>query len=195
MKTFILSVSKNKKWITLGLSILYLLLFCFPLVTFSKGYFEDASEASYFRLPFILSLPYDWMRFPAAIKTTELSSTEHKAYVTLYIAQNITCSILVFICLVLAIICIIRQFKGKKFCFLPSLALAFLTMLVAGIYTSYHSSQGVEEIKYHLNFYPTTYIFLVLLILDVVYLVLEKHYKVKELIKPIATEDNSKSVN
>ncbi len=176
MKTFIVNVYKNKKWITLGLSILFLLLFCFPLVTFSKGYYEDASEASYFRLPFILSLPYDWLRFPAAIKTTELSSAEHKAYVTTYIVKNITCSILVFICIVLAIMCLIRQFKGKKFYLLPSITFAFLTMLIAGIYNSYHSVQGVEYIKYKLEFYPTTYIFLILLVLDIVYLILEKRY-------------------
>ncbi len=168
MKNFIVNVSRYKKWITLSLSILYLLLFCFPLVTFSKGYYEDASEASYFRLPFILSLPFSWSRFPEIIKTIDLYGASHKVHATTYVAQNIICSILMFICLVLAIVCIIRQFKGKKFYLLPSLTLAFFTMLIAGIYTSFT--------KYKLEFYPTTYIFLILLILDVVYLILERHY-------------------
>ena len=168
MKTFIVNVYKNKKWITLGLSIFYLLLFSFPLVTFSKGNYENASEMYHFRLPFILSLPYDWLRFPEAIKRIDLYDASHKADVILYIAHNITSSILLFICLVLAIVCVIRQFRGKKFYFLPSLTIAFLTMLVAGIYNS--------QIKFEHKFYPTTIIFLVLLILDIVYLILERYY-------------------
>lgn len=164
MKTFIVNVSRYKKWITLSLSILYLLLFCFPLVTFSKGYYEDASEAVYFRLPFILSLPYDWLRFPEAIKRIDLYGASHKEYVISYIAHNITCSILIFICLVLAIVCIIRQFKNKKFLFFPSLFLGFIISILSSLSMDFHG----------LPF--TFYIFLVLLILDVVYLVLEWYY-------------------
>lgn len=176
MKTFIFNLNKYKKWITLGLSVLSLLLFCFPLVSFTTVASEDAYEASYIILPFILSLPFTWSRFSKVIKTIDLYDANHRAEVITYVVQNTMCSVLLFICFILAILCLIRQFKGKKFYFLPSIIFAFLTMLVAGIYNSYHSAQGVEYITYKLDFYPSTAIFLALLILDIVYLILEKHY-------------------
>ena len=46
-----------------------------------------------------------------SIKRIDLYDASHKADVILYIAHNITSSILLFICLVLAIVCVIRQFK------------------------------------------------------------------------------------
>lgn len=89
----------------------------------------------------------------------------------------------------MAIICLVFLFKGKNFYFVWSLSLALLTMLIQGIYFDMMHNK-----THKLDLCPTFYIFLVLLILDVVYLVLEKHYKVKELIKPIATEDNAKNI-
>ncbi len=110
------------------------------------------------------------------INGANLNDLQDKTSVIAFVSINITCSLLMLICFVLAIICLIRLFKGKKFYFTPSLTLAFFTILIYGISISYHSSQGVEEIKYHLNFYPTAYIFLILLILDIVYLILEWYY-------------------
>ena len=170
MKTFIVKVYKNKKWITLGLSILYLLLFCFPLISHSK------SDNISYNLPFILSLPKNWTYMSNLINGANLNDLQDKTSVIAFVSINITCSLLMLIYFVLAIICLVRLFKGRKFYFTPSLTLAFFTILIYGISISYHSSQGVEEIKYHLNFYPTTYIFLILLILDIVYLVLEWYY-------------------
>ena len=60
------------------------------IFTFSKGNYENASEMYHFRLPFILSLPYDWLRFPEAIKRIDLYDASHKADVILYIAHNIS---------------------------------------------------------------------------------------------------------
>ncbi len=157
MKTFIVNVYKNKKWITLGLSILYLLLFCFPLINNSKN------DGSTYQLPFILMLPKflfsltDWMSWFARDKNIPIIAVRN-------FAVYLTCSILMLACFVLAIICLIRLFRGKKFYFIPSLTLAFLTSFVSCIY-----ARGVL-------LQPTFYIFLVLLILDVVYLILEKHY-------------------
>lgn len=175
MKNFILNVYKNKKWITLGLSILYLLLFCFPLIRNSK---EDGST---YQLPFILMLPkflfsiLDWISWLARDNNIPIIAIRN-------FAVYLTCSILMLSCFVLAIIYLVRSFKSKKFYFLPSLIFAFLTSFVSCIY-----AKGVR-------LQPTTYIFLIMLILDIVYLILEKHYKVKELIKPIASEDNSKNI-
>lgn len=157
MKTFIVNVSRYKKWITLGLSILYLLLFCFPLINNSKD------DGSTYQLPFILMLPKfifsltDWISWFAHDKNIPIIAVRN-------FAVYLTCSILMLACFVLAIICVVRLFKSKKFYFIPSLILAFLTSFVSCIY-----ARGVL-------LQPTFYIFLVLLILDVVYLILEKHY-------------------
>ena len=173
MKSFIVNVYKNKKWITLGLSILYLLLFCFPIQTVTKVIDKENLEFASYKLPLILQLTLYWGNVPNVISTlSSISDKKSYAYNEIACAFGtiVTSSILVFVCFLLAIICLIRLFKGKKFQFIWSLSIAFLAMLINGISTT--DKLGV----YKIHFYPTTYIFLALLVIDIIYLVLEKHY-------------------
>ena len=173
MKNFIFAIYKNKKWITLGISILYLVLFCFPIIKGTNEYEVD------YTLPFIIYLARFIIHSPQDIKKIINSSNKidhDKSILINEFLMKFACSIFVLICLALAIICVIRLLKGKNFYFLPSLSFAFLAMLIAGIHCIYHTYQDLFEIKRTLTFYPTTAIFLVLLILDIVYLILEWYY-------------------
>ncbi|MBD5100951.1 MAG: cell envelope integrity protein TolA [Clostridiales bacterium] len=173
MKDFIYKVYKNKKWITLGLSILYLLLFCFPIQTVTKVIDKENLEFASYKLPFILQIASYWRNVPNVISTlSSISDKESYAYNEIACAFGtiVTSSILVFMCFLLAIIYLVRLFKDKKFQFVWSLVIAFLAMLINGISTS--DELGVYEI----HLYPTTYIFLALLVLDIVYLILERFY-------------------
>lgn len=184
MKIFIFNVYKNKKWITLGLSILYLLLFCFPLK------YRIRADESIYRLPYIISLLKSLIGLPQSFNTLSLNSDPNiRLNAICGIVTNITCALLMLATFIMAIICLVFLFKGKNFYFVWSLSLALLTMLIQGIYFDMMHNK-----THKLDLCPTFYIFLILLILDIVYLVLEKHYKVKELIKPIAIEDNAKNI-
>ena len=182
MKDFIVNVNKNKKWITLGLSILYLLLFCFPMITFAKSYeevtYEELTyyEIIYGKLPFILFLVQFLIYLPNDINAIKNLAVYDYTKINFIcnVTVNLSCCILMLTCFVLAIICLVRLFKGKKFQFVWSLAFAFLTMLIKGIRCASSVSRG--GIYYKVEFYPTTYIFLILLILDIVYLILERYY-------------------
>ena len=172
MKTFIVNVYKNKKWITLGLSILCLFLLLFPATTVYK-YKPDkvTGEAIRFQLPFIIAIFY---RLKYTIKYI-LSYIGYDGIFSDYAKHRISTEtllpILVIVFIVLTIVSLILLFKKKKFYFIPSLIVAFLVMLIAGIQLDYYTYTG-----FRLVFYPTTYIFLALLVLDIVYLCLERHY-------------------
>ena len=166
MKNFIVNVSRYKKWITLGLSILYLLLFCFPLK------YRIRADESIYRLPYIISLLKSIIELPQSFNILSLNSDP---YIRLNeicgIVTNIICALLMLATFILAIICLVYLFKGKQFYFVWSLSSALLTMLIQGIYFDMMHNK-----KHALDLCPTFYIFLILLILDIVYLVLEKHY-------------------
>lgn len=166
MKTFICNIYKNKKWITLGLSILYSLLFCFPLV--------EEGEKTPLNLYLIMCL-FNMHKTINMYKSMPDYELYKSSLIGIY-TVNIICLAFIFICFILAIICIIRFFKGKKFQFVWSLSFAFLTMLIYGISYTSKTIDGVYEQSYYMHFYPTTYIFLTLLILDIVYLILERYY-------------------
>lgn len=167
MKTFIVNVYKNKKWITLGLSILYLLLFCFP---FLPAYIKQNSETGeniIHSLPFVLYLVQFLINLPKTIKNMQIYNDILSSDYYINFAINLACSLLMLACVILSIICLVRLFKDKKFQFVWSLLFAFLTLLLRGA----HIQNGKN-----LYMFPTTYIFLTLLVLDIIYLILEKHY-------------------
>ncbi|MDE6605121.1 MAG: hypothetical protein K2K85_03755 [Clostridia bacterium] len=164
MKTFIINVSKNKKWITLGLSILYLVLFFFPLdnIKLKNGQFDGF-------LPFIIWVPYSM--FNITYDQATQSYLNNKLNIAVYVIYTA----LLIACLVLAIISVVRNFKCKKFNFTWSLVCAVLVMFLQGI-GFLMDDIDANTVKLSTNFCFTFYIFLVLLVLDVVYLILEKHY-------------------
>lgn len=167
MKNFILSVSKNKKWITLGLSILYLLLFCFPLGNYRKD------DDNYVTAPFLFLAIANLKYIPNIITSMRFyEDVNIKYHYQFLITTDIIIFILLIACLIVAILCIVLFFKKKKFYFTPSLVLAFLTLIIKGLKYTYNNG----NVSYSVNFYPTTYIFLILLILDIVYLILEWYY-------------------
>lgn len=165
MKTFIVNVYKYKKWITLGLSILYLLLFCFPL----RSYLNDDGDA--IALPFFCYVIASLKYIPQQLNAMHSYEEENLRYMFRFL---ITTEIIVFaffiIGIIMAILCITLLFNKKKFIFTPALVSAFFTMLIYGIKYTYLTD------SYSFIFYPTTYIFLILLILDIVYLILEWYY-------------------
>ena len=151
MKTFILSVSKYKKWITLGLSIICFVLFLFP--RFAQNF------------PYFIGLPlfyfdkhynYNYFEFPAF----RWLFSFYIIYI-LFIAASLIC----------ATVCTILQFKNKKQFFYCTLIFACLAMFFQAFQFEDMETSGVG-FSLCFNFY----IFLILLILDVVYLILEKHY-------------------
>ena len=164
MKTFIVNVYKNKKWITLGLSILYLVLFFFPLdnIKLKNGQFDGF-------LPFIIWVPYSM--FNITYEQATQSYLNNKLNIAVYVIYTA----LLIACLVLAIISVVRNFKCKKFNFTWSLVCAVLVMFLQGI-GFLMDDIDANTVKLSTNFCFTFYIFLVLLVLDVVYLILEKHY-------------------
>ena len=165
MKTFIVNVSKNKKWITLGLSILYLLLFCFPL----RSYLNDDGDA--IALPFFCYVIANLKYIPQQLNAMHSYEEKNLRYMFRFlITTEVIIFILLIACFIMAILCITLLFNKKKFIFTPALVSAFFTMLIYGIKYTYLTD------SYSFIFYPTTYIFLILLILDIVYLFLERYY-------------------
>ena len=177
MKNFIVNISKCKKWITLGLSILILILFCFPIMIVSNMD-KTTNQIVDLNFPFILYLANFIVYLPIRIKNIANYSANNsfKPIVVDIFTANMICSILTLITFIVSIICIVRTFRGKKFYFTPALVLAFLTMLIKGISSARHYLNDVQEIRHSLSFLPLIFIFLILLILDVVYLVLERYY-------------------
>ncbi len=170
MKTFIVNVYKNKKWITLSLSILYLVLFFFP--SKMPNYVKGGT------LPFIIWIPTFFFQLPSLnIPQRHIAEQTNVAIFIIYTA-------LLIACFVLTIISVVRKFKNKQFKFIWSFICAVLVMFLQGFNCEI---KDVNTMEVTVDFCFTFYIFLILLILDVVYLVLEKHYKVSELV------DTSKS--
>ena len=174
MKTFIVNVYKNKKWITLGLSILYLLLFCFPVLPAIAKQDTATGDYKIIYLPFILFLAKFMFTLPSEIKNMSLWSTydDLSRLITKdTFIINLICSSLMLACFILAIICIVRLFRDKKFYFIWSLIFAYLTVIVKNIILDPQTNS-----HYVIYFYPTAIIFFLFIILDIVYLVLERYY-------------------
>ena len=161
MKTFIVNVYKNKKWITLGLSILYLLLFLFPIYMprFKNGELVGT-------LPFIIWIPHYMSQLlsPQVLQQGYIS-------VQITVAVFFIYTVLLIACFILAIISVVSHFKGKQFKFTWSLVCATLVIFLQGLYFERGNNVDID-----VDLCFTFYIFLLLLILDIVYLVLERKY-------------------
>lgn len=159
MKTFISFISKYRKWIDIWLSVLCFVLFIFPVNNRAMPYF--------IWLPlFYLDMGKFWGSsnvFSWGGTAIRLIFTFYIVYI-LFIAASLICSI----------VCIIRQFKNKKQYFFCSFIFACLAMLFQAFNFSNDDISGkiITEFDLCFNFY----IFLALLILDIVYLVLEWYY-------------------
>ena len=158
MKTFILSVSKYKKWITLGLSIICFVLFLFP--RFAQNF------------PYFIGLPLFYLDLGnrAGIGSHNIFSWGDTS-IRLIFSFYIIYIVLIAASLICATVCTILQFKNKKQFFYCTLIFACLAMFFQAFQFEDMETSGVG-FSLCFNFY----IFLVLLILDIVYLALEKHY-------------------
>lgn len=162
MKNFILTINKYKKWIVLGLSILMFVLFFFPLTA------KEASEGS---------LSYDTPYFIGTIKSVnylKLSFTAPEDMSSLYIhigCRALFSTLFTFIFIVATIICLVYLFKGKRFIFTFSLLSVFLCDIIKSIQYVF-----TTKVEICFNMWYTFPITLILLILDIVYLVLERKY-------------------
>lgn len=159
MKTFVFFIFKYRKWIDICLSVLCFVLFLFP--RFAQKY------------PYFIGLPLfylDWGEsignfniFSWGVKELRLLFSFYIIYI-LFIAASLTC----------AIFCIIRQFKNKKQYFFCSFIFATLAMFFQAFNFNTDDISGKVMTEFDLCF--NFYIFLVLLILDIVFLILEWYY-------------------
>lgn len=162
MKNFILTINKYKKWIVLGLSILMFVLFFFPLTA------KEASEGS---------LSYDTPYFIGTIRginLLKLSAAAPEGMSSLYIhigCRALFSTLFTFIFIVATIICLVYLFKGKRFIFTFSLLSVFLCDIIKSIQYVF-----TTKVEICFNMWYTFPITLILLILDIVYLVLERKY-------------------
>ena len=173
MKNFIVNVNKNKKWITLGLSILNLILFCFPILTVT--HMSNDKVISSVKLPFFLHVARYWANlWPNLKHVIHMHTMEDSIYKAITMREfgvYISCGIFMVACLVFAIFYLVCVFKNQKSYYTPSIVFALLTMLAAGIYL-----RPGRGLKYTFRPYPTFYVFLIFLLLDVAYLFLEWYY-------------------
>lgn len=167
MKNFILTINKYKKWVVLGLSILMLFLFLFP--------FQNYAYDNYKKLPFVLALPISLINLinEQYFEVYPLNVANALHTVKLESATLICC--LIVLCLIniaLLITTIVITQKNKSFLFLPSLCLALVTRIVEGIKINFAQNSHYYSLRFSFVFY----ILIILLILDIVYLVLERKY-------------------
>ncbi len=166
MKTFIVNVYKNKKWITLGLSILSLLMLCFPLRSYT-------TSSNRIMLPFWCYSLANIKFLPNMIRSlSHYEEFDLKLRFQFLITTDIILFILIVAYFILTIVSLICIFKRKKIQFVWSIALDFAIILIGRI--SYNIDGN--DVTYFIRSYPTIYIFAIILILDIIYLILEKHY-------------------
>ena len=173
MKNLIANVNKNKKWITLGLSILNLILFCFPILKIT--HMSNNNVISSVELPFFLHVARYWANLWPNLRHViylhKMEDSIYKAITMRDFGVYFSCGIFMIRCLVFSIFYLVCVFKNQKSYYTPSIVFALFTTIAAGIYL-----RPGRGIKYTFHPYPTFYVFLILLILDVVYLVLEWYY-------------------
>lgn len=140
--------------------MLCFVLFLFP--RFAKNY------------PYFIGLPLFYLDlanragishniFSWGIKESRLLFSFYIIYI-LFIAASLTC----------AIVCIIRQFKNKKQYFFCSFIFAMLAMFFQAFQFNTDDISGNVITKFNLCF--TFYIFLILLIIDIAYRILDWHF-------------------
>ena len=169
MKKFILAINKYKKWIVLGLSILMLFLFLFPFRNYS--YKTDTAKIPYLGAliisvaNFIRGEYFEAYPIDLANKIDSLKP------------QILTLSIFnILLCLgsiVIIVVTIYLTQKDRNFLLLFSLCVCVITKIVN--YLTIEVNAG-PNYSIAINISPELYILIGLLILDIVYLVLERKY-------------------
>lgn len=180
MKNFILAINKHKKWIVLGLSLITLLLFCFP--------FSYASIISENKTPFFIGVfigahdiinDYDYdINSPSANDNMTAYMENWSDYKPLLLGRIISLMVLIIAILAIVVTCIILNSKGFYFPCISFLIPSFIVYII----------QGISPLTKNFALSPIAIIFLVLLILDIVYLCLERKY-LKEVKQEEATEE------
>ncbi len=171
MKSFILAINRYKKWIVLGLSIITLLLFCFPILPAS---FIHTNNYPFFIGLFISTNDvvndyyYDNNNPPN--NESFVAFMEYwDSYKPLLLARAIPIILLMMVSIILAILSLIFIFQGKTFHCISFLLTAFLAYII----------QGISPLTKSFTLSPIAIIFLILLILDIVYLCLERKYLIE----------------
>lgn len=161
MKNFILTINKYKKWIVLGLSILMFVLFFFPIMPTEKD-----GEVVYC-LPWFIGQIISLRTFDNLAEGTVFHSLyTNNAFYALFSSLSFV------LWVIFTVITLIKLFCNKKFVFTVSIALFFLCDLIKSLSTSFIDN----NFKYYFNMWYTFPITLILLILDIVYLCLERKY-------------------
>lgn len=161
MKNFILAINRYKKWIVLGLSIVMLVLFFFPIMPTEKN-----GEAVYC-LPWFIGQIISIRGFGNLAEGTVFHSLyTNRAFYALFSSLSFV------LWVIFTVITLIKLFCNKKFVFTVSIALFFLCDLIKSLSLSFIDN----SFKYYFNMWYTFPITLILLILDIVYLVLERKY-------------------
>lgn len=189
MRNFILAVNKYKKWIALSIFLVCtILVLVFPLTYLIQ------QDNSYKAEPFIKTLFRHMYEDSDGIKM-EFSPLWTDIY-TVRLFFDIIALVLLVAFLCFGIISTIFFFIKKNILMLWSIIIAFFL----SIWYSFDFNPSVDDsftfipslgntgIKMSHSFNPTTIIFLVLLILDIVYLCLERKY-LKEVKQEEATEE------
>ena len=164
MKNFILTINKYKKWIVLILSILMFVLFFFPLTPK-----KNSDNTLSYTIPYFAGM-IQGISFLSAAAPEGMSS------LYIHIGCRALCSTIFAIAfIVLTVICLVFLFKGKHFIFTFSLLSVFLCDIIKSIQYVF-----TTRVEICFNMWYTFPITLILLILDIVYLVLERKYLKEE---------------
>lgn len=183
MKNFILGIYKNKKWVVLGLSILMIVLFCFPIL--------PASVINTDNFPFFIGLiiatndvvnDYYYDNSNPPDNESFVSFMEYwDFYKPLLLARAIPIILLMIASIILSILSLTFIFQGKTFYCISFLLTAFFAYII----------QGISPLDKTYKLSPIAVIFLILLILDIVYLCLERKYLKEVKQKEIKQEEDA----
>lgn len=171
MKSFILAINKYKKWIMLSIFIVCtILVFVFPTVKIEQ--YDGSCKTQIF----IVSMFKLMDTYANGIKMN-LSPVSLSLY-QLRFSLIFLCFLSLCAFLATGIVAIVFAFRKKKF----TLSWSLLCCLLVRFFYMIKANEISEKIKIHFVFYNTAIIFLILLILDIVYLCLERKYlkEVKE---------------
>lgn len=165
MKSFILAINKYKKWIMLSIFIV-----CTILVLVCPTVKIEQYDGSYKTQIFAVSLFRLMDTYADGIKMN-LSPISLSLY-QLRFSMTFLCFLSLCAFIVTGILSIVFTFRKKKF----SLSWSLLCCLLVRFFYMIKANEINEKIKIHFVFYNTAIIFLILLILDIVYLCLERKY-------------------
>lgn len=165
MKSFILAINRYKKWVALSVFIV-----CSILVLVCPTVNIEQYDGSYKTQIFAVSLFRLMDTYADGIKMN-LSPTSLSLY-QLRFSMTFFCFLSLCAFFITGILSIVFTFRKKKF----PLSWSMLCCLLVRVFYMIKANEINEKIKIHFVFYNTAIIFLILLILDIVYLVLERKY-------------------